>query len=131
MRSLCSPGALPSGYAAIDGGRSGERVQLGFLWRVRESGRARPVMAICHDKRGRLDAARDPRGGYKVDVSRGERIGRVSSEWFSRLADERYLSLSELFAAVHDRAERSRNADCRQVRRSIWKRAVRTLSGWR
>jgi hypothetical protein len=28
-------------------------------------------------------AARDRVGGYKVDVSRGERIGRVSSEWFS------------------------------------------------
>jgi len=31
---------------------------------------------------------------YKVDVSRGQRIGRVSSEWFSRPADERYLSLN-------------------------------------
>ena len=55
-----------------------------------------------------LDAARDRAGGYKVDVSRGERIGRVSSEWFSRPADERYLSLSELFAAVLGRTERSR-----------------------
>ena len=56
-----------------------------------------------------LKNARDPRSsGYKVDVNRGERIGRVSSEWFSRPADERYLSLSELFAAVRGRAERSR-----------------------
>ncbi len=55
-----------------------------------------------------LDAARDRAGGYKVDVSRGERIGRVSSEWFSRPADERYLSLSDLFAAVYGRTERSR-----------------------
>jgi hypothetical protein len=55
-----------------------------------------------------LDDARGPRGGYKVDVNRGERIGRVSSDWFSRPADERYLSLSELFAAVRGRAERSR-----------------------
>jgi hypothetical protein len=54
------------------------------------------------------DAARDQRSGYKVDVNRGERIARVSSEWFSRPADERYLSLSELFAAVRGRAERSR-----------------------
>lgn len=46
--------------------------------------------------------------GYKVDVSRGERVGRVSSEWFTRPADERYLSLSELQAAVRGRAERSR-----------------------
>jgi hypothetical protein len=55
-----------------------------------------------------LDAARDRAGGYKVDVSRGERIGRVSSEWFSRPADERYLSLSDLFSAVRGRTERSR-----------------------
>jgi hypothetical protein len=27
-----------------------------------------------------LDARRDMSGGYKVNVSRGERIGRVSSE---------------------------------------------------
>lgn len=39
------------------------------------------------------DAARDHVGGYKVDVSRGEQIGRVSSEWFSRPADERYVSV--------------------------------------
>jgi hypothetical protein len=55
-----------------------------------------------------VDAARGERGGYKVDVSRGERVGRVSSEWFSRPADERYLSLSELHAAMRGRAERSR-----------------------
>jgi len=55
-----------------------------------------------------LDAAPDRTGGYKVDVSRGERVGRVSSEWFSRPADERYLSLSELFASVHRRTECSR-----------------------
>ncbi len=55
-----------------------------------------------------LDARRDVTGGYKVDVSRGERIGRVSSEWFSRPADERYLSLDELARSVRDRSERSR-----------------------
>jgi hypothetical protein len=55
-----------------------------------------------------VDAPRGERGGYRVDVNRGERIGRVSSEWFSRPADERYLSLSELNAAVRGRAERSR-----------------------
>ena len=55
-----------------------------------------------------LDARRDASGGYKVDVGRGERIGRVSSEWFSRPADERYLSLSELAHSVRDRADRSR-----------------------
>ncbi len=55
-----------------------------------------------------LNAARDERAGYRVDVSRGQRVGRVASEWFSRPADERYLSLSELHAAVRGRAERSR-----------------------
>jgi hypothetical protein len=55
-----------------------------------------------------LETRPDPRGGYRVDVGRGERIGRVSSEWFSRPADERYLSLTELMAAVKGRAERSR-----------------------
>lgn len=55
-----------------------------------------------------LDARRDTTSGYKVDVSRGERVGRVSSEWFSRPADERYLSLSELGRSVRDRADRSR-----------------------
>ncbi|PSJ57439.1 DUF932 domain-containing protein [Kumtagia ephedrae] len=55
-----------------------------------------------------LDARRDTTGGYKVDVGRGERVGRVSSEWFSRPADERYLSLSELARSVRDRADRSR-----------------------
>lgn len=54
------------------------------------------------------DGRRDASGGYKVDISRGERIGRVSSEWFSRPDDERYLSLSELYASVKGRAERSR-----------------------
>ncbi len=51
---------------------------------------------------------RSGRQGYKVDVNRGQRIGRVSSEWFSRPADERYLSLSDLYAAVRGRTERSR-----------------------
>ncbi|GLK70584.1 hypothetical protein GCM10017643_06990 [Ancylobacter dichloromethanicus] len=55
-----------------------------------------------------LDARRDMSGGYKVDVSRGERIGRVSSEWFYRPDDERYLSLSELADSVRSRSERSR-----------------------
>ena len=55
-----------------------------------------------------LDARRDASGGYRVDASRGERIGRVSSEWFSRPADQRYLSLTELHASVRERTERSR-----------------------
>lgn len=55
-----------------------------------------------------LDARRDVGGGYKVDVSRGQRIGRVSSEWFSRPDDERYLSLADLAQSVRGRSERSR-----------------------
>jgi hypothetical protein len=55
-----------------------------------------------------LDGGRDVTGGYKVDVSRGERVGRVSSEWFNRPDDERFLSLDDLFAQVKGRAERSR-----------------------
>jgi hypothetical protein len=55
-----------------------------------------------------LDARPDVAGGYKVDVSRGSRVGRVSSEWFSRPDDERFLSLTDLYASVKGRAARSR-----------------------
>ena len=48
-------------------------------------------------------------GGWKVDVSRGERNRRVSSEWFNRPDDERYLSLDDLWANVKGRSERSRS----------------------
>lgn len=56
--------------------------------------------------------------GFRVDVSRGQRIGRVSSEWFSRPDDERYLSLTELYDAVKARAERAtaRTVESRAVR---------------
>jgi hypothetical protein len=56
--------------------------------------------------------------GFKVDMSRGERVSRVSSEWFSRPDDERYLSLSELYAAVRSRADRAqaRTVESRAVR---------------
>jgi hypothetical protein len=49
-------------------------------------------------------------GGSRVDISRGQRIGRVSSEWFARPDDERYLNLSDLYDAVRSRAE------CAEVR---------------
>jgi hypothetical protein len=55
-----------------------------------------------------LDRRPEMSGGYKVDVSRGQRVGRVSSEWFSRPDDERYLSLSELARAVGGRSQCSR-----------------------
>jgi len=54
-----------------------------------------------------VDAGRDASGGYKVDATRGERVGRVSSEWFSRPDDERFLSLGDLARTVRNRAERS------------------------
>ena len=55
-----------------------------------------------------IDTGRNASGGYKVDVSRGENVDRVSSEWFSRPDDERYLSLDDLFASVKTCAEQSR-----------------------
>lgn len=56
--------------------------------------------------------------GFKVDLSRGDHVGRVSSEWFSRPEDERYLSLPELYAAVRARAERAtaRTVESRAIR---------------
>lgn len=55
-----------------------------------------------------ISNSRPASSGFKVDISRGERIGRVSSEWFSRPDDERYLSLSDLHRAVSARTERAR-----------------------
>lgn len=48
-------------------------------------------------------------GAFAVDVTRGKRIGRVSSEWFSRPADERFLSIDALYQAVRTRADQSRS----------------------
>ena len=42
---------------------------------------------------------------YKVDISRGRNVSRVSSEWFSRPDDERFLSLTDLYARVRARAD--------------------------
>ncbi len=56
--------------------------------------------------------------GYKVDISRGQNIGRVSSEWFSRPDDQRFLSLDALYDTVRARAERA-------TARTIESRAVR------
>lgn len=62
------------------------------------------------------------RGAYKVDISRGQAIARVSSEWFSRPDDERFLSLTALHEAVRARAERA-------VARTVDSRAVRVVAG--
>lgn len=61
--------------------------------------------------------------GFKVDISRGQRIGRVSSEWFSRPDDERYLSLGALYQSVRARAE---NATARTVETSAIRVEART-----
>jgi hypothetical protein len=50
-------------------------------------------------------AAPPVRAPYKVDISRGRNSGRVSSEWFSRPDDERFLSLPDLYSRVRARAE--------------------------
>jgi hypothetical protein len=55
---------------------------------------------------------------YRIDVSRGGRSGRVSSEWFSRPDDEKFLSLSSLYDSVRARADRSttRTVESRAIR---------------
>ncbi|GBQ70933.1 hypothetical protein AA103196_2624 [Ameyamaea chiangmaiensis NBRC 103196] len=57
-------------------------------------------------------------GGFRTDPSRGDRNARVSSEWFSRPDDERYLSLSDLHAATLARADRAsaRTVESRAIR---------------
>lgn len=44
---------------------------------------------------------------YKVDTSRGTLRGDVSAQWFTRAADQRYLSLDTLFEAVARRRDTS------------------------
>ena len=65
-----------------------------------------------------INASQPVSKGYRVDISRGQNIGRVSSEWFSRPDDERYLSLTELYDAVKSRADRAkaRTVESRAVR---------------
>lgn len=63
-------------------------------------------------------AERPASDGFRVDISRGQRVGRVSSEWFSRPDDERYLNLPDLYDAVRSRAERAqaRTVESRAIR---------------
>lgn len=65
-----------------------------------------------------INASRPVSKGFRVDISRGENIGRVSSEWFSRPDDERYLNLIELYDAVKFRADSAtaRTVESRAVR---------------
>lgn len=46
--------------------------------------------------------------GFRVDAGRGSRNSRVSSEWYRRPSDERFLSLTELYSSVRERTNRSR-----------------------
>ena len=73
-----------------------------------------------------LGAARDSTGVYTVD--RGARTGRVSSEWFSWPADERYLSLLDLFAVLYTARPSAAALGLCRVRRSGWRRATTMLS---
>lgn len=65
-----------------------------------------------------LNAHADASGGYKVDATRGRRVGRVSSEWFFLPADERYLSLSQLHVSVRRRTypRRTRTVESAAIR---------------
>jgi len=44
-------------------------------------------------------------GSFAVDISRGQNIGRVSSEWFGRPDDQRFLNLDDLYGSVKARAD--------------------------
>ena len=61
-------------------------------------------------------------------MTRGGRIGRVSSEWFFRRADERFRSLSVLYASVKDRCERSRTGTAESA--AIRVHAIRDNAQW-
>ncbi|WP_150295074.1 DUF932 domain-containing protein [Sphingobium estronivorans] len=60
-------------------------------------------------------------GAYRVDISRGRNIGRVSSEWYSRPDDEKFLSLTDLYDSVRARADRA-------TTRIVESRAVRVVA---
>jgi len=99
----------------VTASRSRERLSSGLSWRIQVLQNAIPRYTTCT---GLASPAPVSAGPYKVDISRGERIGRVSSEWFSRPDDDRYLSLSALHAAVRARSERAttRTVETRAVR---------------
>lgn len=55
---------------------------------------------------------------WSIDVSRGQSSSRVSSEWFSRPDDEKFLSLHDLYRSVRSRADNAstRIVESRSVR---------------
>ena len=72
--------------------------------RVETEAPGRPSWRSSHEYAGNRCA---PRYERRLQ-GRCVRVGRVSSEWFSRPDDERFLSLSDLASAVRGRSERSR-----------------------
>jgi hypothetical protein len=56
-------------------------------------------------------AAAKQDGPWKVDAHRGTMNGAVSSQWMNRPEDQRFLSISELFAKTSEWAARSRPVD--------------------
>lgn len=60
----------------------GKRTGEGFVTRLNaREALGRPVMEICPMTRLALSTSTARQLGYKVDVGRGERIGRVAPEW--------------------------------------------------
>lgn len=52
-----------------------------------------------------MNAITKPVAGYKVDPSKGGHNGTVSSQWYSRPADQRFQSLDALMESVKRRAD--------------------------
>lgn len=65
-----------------------------------------------------LDATRSVSGAYAVDLSRGTTNHRVSSQWWNRPDDQRYLNLDELHRATFARAQTARTEilDAKDIR---------------
>ncbi|MBB4371932.1 hypothetical protein GGD63_004733 [Bradyrhizobium sp. cir1] len=82
-----------------------------------------------------LDGRRDG-GGYRVDVSRGARVGRLSSEWFPDPQMSAICHSCELARTVRDRTRRSRTRVVETARihveasRADFERLALRLPGW-
>lgn len=59
---------------------------------------------VYREEEGELEAT----GSYRVDAHRGSTVKTVSSQWFNRPPDERFLDLNTLYEATKKRAESSR-----------------------
>lgn len=65
-----------------------------------------------------LSSARPAVAPFKVDIGRGSNVSRVSSEWYARPDDERFLSLTDLHERVLARAQQATThvIDSRDIR---------------